>query len=190
MRIQQNPGASPLDSVLGRVTLKPHWVDKLKEMKNLHVFITMENTRNSCFVHVARNNLLAKFIKNSTATHILMIDDDMSWNPYWAPLEMLSYGKNFIAGAGPVKGEKRFAVDLIQNEGSLCSVREVGGAFILLSREMVLKMMEEYKNLNHQVFDGFPRLFEDRYTHEIRFRLWTKKGRGLHRNGYKEVQWS
>ena len=92
-----------------------------------------------------------------------MIDDDMSWDPI-APLKMLAHQKEFIAGAGPVKNEKRFAADLIEEEGDLVTVRNVGGAFLLLSREMVQKMMDGYPELNHAAFDGFPRLFQDEYT--------------------------
>lgn len=126
------------------------------------VEVTVEQVKNSCFVAMSRNMLLKKFM-DSKATHMLMIDDDMGWSRY-APLKMLAEGKDFIAGAGPVKGEKRFAADMIEKEGNLVTVREIGGAFILLSRNMVKRMVEEYKHLSHPVFDDFPHLFEDKYT--------------------------
>ena len=126
------------------------------------VEVTMEQIRSSCFPDTARNMLLAKFMR-SEATHCLMIDDDMSWSPY-APLKMLAEQKDFIAGAGPVKGEKRFAVEMIEKEGDLVTVREIGGAFIMVSREMVQKMVDAYQHLAHPMYEGFPRLFEDVYT--------------------------
>ena len=55
-------------------------------------------------------------------------------------------------------------IKFIEKEGDLVNVREVGGAFILLSRTMVKKMAKEYSHLSHPMYDGFPRLFEDEYT--------------------------
>lgn len=126
------------------------------------VEVSMNQVRNSCFVSVSRNLLLKQFL-DSTATHILMIDDDMSWTPL-APLKMLATGKDFIGGAGPVKHDKRFAVTKLSQEGELYTVREIGAAFIMLSREMVEKMVERYKHLSHPFYEGFPRLFEDQHT--------------------------
>lgn len=128
-----------------------------------NVEVSMDQVRNSCFADVSRNMLLKRFL-GTKATHCLMIDDDMSWNPFYAPLKMLTYEKDFIGGAGPIKGAKKFAAELIEDQGELVTVRELGGAFILLSREMVLKMVKGYQHLAHPIYLGFPRLFEDKYT--------------------------
>lgn len=127
------------------------------------------------FVDMSRNKLLAKFMQ-SDCTHIWFIDDDMGWNAD-AVLKMIACDKDFIAGIGPLKTDsgEDFACHLFSNpDGStvvepgpdyLMSAEYVGGAFLILKRETVQKMMDGYPDLASIAVDekhGFS-LFQSLY---------------------------
>lgn len=143
------------------------------------VEIGYDTYNNSCMPEITRNLLLAQFYRDYKKygyTHLLMIDNDAKWMPIEAPLKMLSYQKEFIAGLCPMKkGEDEvFACTLkpgqtIDDNTELIEMINVGGAFLLLSAEMIEKMVEAYPNLKHPLYDGFPRLFEHVYTEDQSF---------------------
>lgn len=114
--------------------------------------------QNSCFVEMSRNKLIAEFLK-SDCTHLWMVDDDMGWNAD-AVLKMLAKDKPFIAGIGNLKTDsgEDFAVNLLDNpdgttkiEGTgddcLMAAQYVGGAFVILKREVIEKMISSYPGL-------------------------------------------
>lgn len=64
-----------------------------------HEFVSMGN---ESLITRARNKLAAKFLE-TTYTHLLFIDSDIEFNPTDV-LAMLSFEKDFIGGAYPLKG--------------------------------------------------------------------------------------
>lgn len=114
----------------------------------------IHESRNSCFVDMSRNKLIAEFLK-SDCTHIWQVDDDMGWNPD-AILRMLAFDKEFIAAAGPKKidSEDEFCCKInvhadetpIVKDG-LLSASKVGAAFILLKRSAIQRMIDGYPEL-------------------------------------------
>jgi hypothetical protein len=68
---------------------------------NLHVHFC----RNDSLVSRARNNLVAKAMADPKMTHIMFIDNDITWNPYDILKLMLS-DKHIIGGAYPLKQYK------------------------------------------------------------------------------------
>jgi hypothetical protein len=138
------------------------------------VEINIVKGQNSCFVDMNRNKLLAKFLE-SDCTHILMIDDDMGFDPM-APLKMLKHDREFIAGVGNLKSDegKDFACKLftqadqtpVVDSDGLLKASHVGGAFILIKKSLVQKMASAYPELKNPIVDpqfGF-RFFESEYT--------------------------
>lgn len=138
------------------------------------VEISIVKGQNSCFVDMNRNKLLAKFLETDY-THILMIDDDMGFDPM-APLRMIKHDREFIAGVGNLKTDegKDFACKLftqaddtpVVDAAGLLKASHVGGAFILLKRSVVQKMASAYPELKNPIVDpqfGY-RFFESEYT--------------------------
>jgi hypothetical protein len=53
----------------------------------------------------ARNNIVAKFLNKSEATHLMFIDGDISWNPVEV-LKLLKHDKDLVGGIYPMKTYK------------------------------------------------------------------------------------
>ena len=118
----------------------------------LGIDVVLGETNNSCFVHHSRN-LSANAFLESKHTHLLQIDDDMSWNPE-AILEMLLKDKEFIAGVGRKKTlDVQFAgVNYTDDDGIpigelgdreedvLVKMLYIGGAFTLQKRSVFEKL--------------------------------------------------
>jgi hypothetical protein len=68
---------------------------------NLHVHFC----RNDSLVSRARNNLVAKAMSDPKMTHIMFIDNDITWNPYDI-LKLMISDKHIIGGAYPLKQYK------------------------------------------------------------------------------------
>lgn len=157
------------------------------------VEFTVIKGENSCFVDVKRNQLLAKFM-GGDFTHILMIDDDMGFDPL-APIKMLKHDREFIAGAGNLKTDAgdEYACKIFTraddtpfvDDAGLIKASHVGGAFILLKRSLVEKMISAYPEHKNPFVDpatGF-KFFEPEYrmsgfiTEDYNFcERWTKIG--------------
>lgn len=131
--------------------------------------------QSSCFPCMSRNKLIAQFLK-SDCTHLWFIDDDMGWNTD-AIIHMLACDREFVAGIGPLKeeGKKHFACNLFTNpDGStvmegpphyLMQAQYVGGAFLLLKRSVIERLIQAFPDLRSEAVDpewGFS-FFESAY---------------------------
>lgn len=121
----------------------------------------------------ARSRIFGKFLR-SDATHLLMIDSDMGWNPQDV-LKMLAIKRDFIAGVGMKKKEGiEFALVncddhgnvlpiLIEADTGIMDISEVGMAFVMISRACAQKMANHYNELiydnmgqdEHDLFQPF-----------------------------------
>jgi len=106
-------------------------------------------------VSYARAKMIGSFHR-SPHTHLLMIDDDMGWEPEDV-IRMLIAGRDFVAAAGQKKteGKTEFAwtpffegsQTLEVDPVGMLSIPEVGGAFVMLSRACVERMIAAYPEL-------------------------------------------
>lgn len=110
-------------------------------------------------IAAARAMLLGTFYRG-VYTHILMVDDDMGWRPIDV-VRMLLTRKNFIAAVGMKKiDDVVFACDNTDNTGRPHPLLQegdttvftgkhlrVGGAFIMLDRNMVERMIQSFPEL-------------------------------------------
>lgn len=109
-------------------------------------------------VYVARAKLLGHFIRDKSFTHFMFIDADQGWFANDVS-RMLLLNRDFIAAAGPKKQYPlTYAfhnVDDYSNqlpldhelETRVAEVSEVGGAFVMISRNCVEKMVEAFPEL-------------------------------------------
>jgi hypothetical protein len=70
--------------------------------KDLGINATIHFCRNDSLVSRARNNLIAKAMNISTATHFLFIDADITWSPFDI-LKLLVADKPIVGGIYPIK---------------------------------------------------------------------------------------
>jgi hypothetical protein len=71
-------------------------------LNNYGIPVQIQFCRNDSLVSRARNNLIAKAMTNTSITHIMFIDNDISWEPV-SILKLLLSDKHVIGGAYPLK---------------------------------------------------------------------------------------
>jgi len=70
--------------------------------KDLNIPATVYFCRNDSLVSRARNNLIAKAMTNTGATHFMFIDADITWDPQDI-LKLLMSDKSIVGGIYPIK---------------------------------------------------------------------------------------
>jgi hypothetical protein len=122
----------------------------------------------------SRNTLLAHFISNTAATHILFIDSDISFEPALVG-RLLASGKDVVAASYPLKthywdahAEQRLHCgepastaglryvgelcegSLAERDGDLATATYVGTGFMLISRSAILRMIEAFPETRYK----------------------------------------
>ena len=115
-----------------------------------------------------RNRLLEKFVE-SDATHMLCVDSDLGW-PAPAVLAMLAHDVDFVGGIYPTRKDNMFLFryfknedgSVIKNDKGLLKMEYIPAGFMLIKREVILKMREFHQGLkfvpkvqNDQMFSGY-----------------------------------
>lgn len=137
---------------------------------------------------LARIKLFGEFLR-SDHTHMLFVDDDMGWNPADV-VKMISYGKDFVAAAGPRKTfPPSFAVSCTDDQGNPGQIvadpvtgllragdgshMEIGMAFCLVTKAWAVRMSQMYADLTFRTADGrdeigvfLPMIVNNRYRSE------------------------
>jgi hypothetical protein len=70
--------------------------------KQLHFPLVIEFCKNDSLVSRARNNLVAKAMHDPHTTHVLFIDNDITWSPFDI-LKLIIADKPIVGGAYPLK---------------------------------------------------------------------------------------
>ena len=164
--------------------------------KTLGIELVVEFCKNESLITRARNNLLAKAMSDPDTTHIMFIDNDISWNPEDITKLIVS-DKSLVGGVYPLKKyhwEKATSQninhsihsknisefnsintinneDLIQSrllnynvnflnnvlniEKNLAKVRHLPTGFMMIKREVIEHMHNEYKDTKYTDDIGF-----------------------------------
>lgn len=129
---------------------------------------------NESLVTRARNTLVAHFLANTAATHLMFIDADIRFNPEDV-LKLISHDKDVVGGAYPKKtidwqtvqraasslsaNELRFAgaeyaMNLVDQQiapnQQVAEVKDIGTGFLLIKRAAIEKMCKEYVSLKYK----------------------------------------
>lgn len=115
-----------------------------------------ETLSNESLITRGRINLMAKFMSNSTATHLMFIDTDICFEPAHI-FQLLLDKKDIIGGLYP---KKSLPSDLVCNvdtgdvidgkveaENNLIPVSRLGTGFMLINRTVIEQMMVAYPQL-------------------------------------------
>lgn len=102
---------------------------------------------NESLVTRARNSLVGLMMANPSSTHLLFIDADIRFSPE-VIAQLVLRDKDIIGGPVPVKSEPlRYALNKLPNpliEGDLLELRHLGTAFLMVKREVFLKLFEAH----------------------------------------------
>lgn len=126
----------------------------------------------SGIIEAARSIQVAKFMA-SDCTHMLMVDDDISWQPRTV-LNLLATGKDFVGAAYPQRGDSGlWCVRTIDQMGEadfyprlgLLRVEAVGTGFMMITRAVCERMFAAYPDL--KIDDLAMRREERRFLYEL-----------------------
>jgi hypothetical protein len=101
---------------------------------------------NESLIPRGRNNLVAKFLANEKATHLMWVDADIKWDPE-SVLRMALYEAGVVCGLYPMKGIPiRYVLNSLpggRRIGPLLEVSTAGTGFMLIKREVIEKLIEK-----------------------------------------------
>jgi hypothetical protein len=87
------------------VTYMNSLIATIQRFKELGITLHIEFCNNDSLVSRARNNLVAKAMTNPNTTHILFIDNDITWDPE-SILKLLIANQPIVGGIYPIKRYK------------------------------------------------------------------------------------
>jgi acyl-CoA synthetase (AMP-forming)/AMP-acid ligase II len=77
-------------------------IQTISLFQKLNIGITVEFCKNDSLVSRARNNLIAKAMSNLSVTHMMFIDNDITWDPIDI-IKLIISDKSLIGGVYPLK---------------------------------------------------------------------------------------
>lgn len=118
---------------------------------------SLDTMTNESLITRGRNNLVAKFMFNKDATHLMFIDSDIGFNADYI-FQMLLHDKDLIGGLYPKKNLPiDFVVNVdrnnvlpngqVQTVNGLIKVTRVGTGFMIVKRSVIDKMFAAYPEL-------------------------------------------
>jgi hypothetical protein len=106
---------------------------------------TVETMTNESLISRARNTLVAKFLSNPEATHLVFIDADIGWEP-WHLLLLLNHDEDVVGGLYPMKSMPiQWVVNGVPGsetkaDGNLLEVSKTGTGFMVVKRDVFEKL--------------------------------------------------
>lgn len=106
---------------------------------------SMDTMVNESLIPRGRNNLVAKFLANPQATHLMWVDADIKWEPE-SVLRMVLHDAPVVCGLYPMKGLPiKYVLNALpggRKNGPLLEVSTSGNGFMLIKREVIEKLIE------------------------------------------------
>ena len=102
---ERNPGLVILTPCYGSAAFVPYMeslIQTFSMCKDLGLRMKIHFCRNDSLVSRARNNLIAKAMSHTSATHMMFIDADITWEPADI-LKLLLADKGVVGGLYPIK---------------------------------------------------------------------------------------
>jgi hypothetical protein len=124
----------------------------------LGVVFTLETMKNESLIPRARNNMVAGFLSNEGATHLLFVDADLGFEPVDV-LKLVCSNVDVVGGVYPMKTlPVRYVFNRIDEPvrlENLVEVRHVGTGFMLVKRDVIEKMVAEHPELKYKDSVGY-----------------------------------
>jgi hypothetical protein len=124
---------------------------------------SLDTMVNESLVTRARNNLMAKMMSNTQATHFMFIDADIRFQPD-SILSMLAYEKDVIGGLYP---KKTLPVNYVINlkpqtkiQGDIFTVDTMGTGFLMFKRNVYERLIAAHPETKYVDDVGLGKQFE------------------------------
>lgn len=168
------PDLSHINLLISSPSMSGQWEDSYIESRDTTIDLIKKcggkcewhRALYSADIYLTRAKLFADFYKGEDFTHQLMIDSDMSWRANDV-IRMIQLDRQFLAAVGCKKkyplefafnlwGEDGKNIPMTQEVGTnvATNIPHVGGAFILIKREVVDRMIQSYQELEYDVSPG------------------------------------
>lgn len=119
----------------------------------LGINYSIDTMVNESLITRGRNNLVAKFLHNQEATHLMFIDVDLGFDAE-SILRLLCSNQDLVGGVYPMKRIPiRYVINTVPNpvvNGDLVEVSTLGTGFMLIKREVILKMIAAHPELKYR----------------------------------------
>lgn len=129
----------------------------------LGINYSIDTMVNESLIPRGRNNLVAKFLFNQAATHLMFIDVDLGFDAE-SILRLLVANQDLVGGVYPMKRIPiRYVINTVPNpvvNGDLIEVSTLGTGFMLVKREVILKMIAAHPELKYRDNIGIGAQFE------------------------------
>jgi hypothetical protein len=129
----------------------------------LGVNYSIDTMVNESLIPRGRNNLVAKFLYNQAATHLMFIDVDLGFDAE-SILRLLCANQDLVGGVYPMKRiPTRYVINTVPNPvmmGDLIEVSTLGTGFMLIKREVILKMISAHPELKYRDNIGIGEQYE------------------------------
>lgn len=107
---------------------------------------------NESLITRGRNNLVAKMLHNSAATHLFFIDVDLGFEPE-SILRLICHNQDLVGGVYPMKAIPiKYVINTVPNPvsgGDLIEVSTLGTGFMCVKRHVIEKMIEKHPELKY-----------------------------------------
>ena len=124
---------------------------------------SLDTMVNESLVTRARNNLMAKMMTNTAATHFMFIDADIRFEPD-APLKMMACDKEVIGGLYPKKAlPVNYVINLLPQtkvQGDIFTVDTMGTGFLLFKRQVYEKLIQAHPECKYVDDVGLGKQYE------------------------------
>ena len=124
---------------------------------------SLDTMVNESLVTRARNNLMAKMMTNTKATHFFFIDADIRFEPD-APLKMLAADKDVIGGLYPKKSlPVNYVINLkpsVKVQGDIFTVDTMGTGFLMFKRHVYEKLIAAHPETKYVDDVGIGKQYE------------------------------
>ena len=118
---------------------------------------------NESLITRGRNNLVAKFLYNQAATHLMFIDVDLGFDAE-SILRLLCANQDLVGGVYPMKRIPiRYVINTVPNpivSGDLVEVSTLGTGFMLIKRHVIEKMIAAHPELKYRDNSGIGEQYE------------------------------
>ena len=108
---------------------------------------------NESLITRGRNNLVAKFLYNQAATHLMFIDVDLGFDPE-AIIRLLLANQDVVGGVYPMKRIPiRYVINTVPNPvtmGDLVEVSTLGTGFMMVKRHVIENLISLHPELKYR----------------------------------------
>lgn len=124
---------------------------------------SLDTMVNESLIPRGRNNLVAKFLANEQATHLMWVDADINFEPQ-SVLRMINHDVDIVCGLYPSKGLPiKYVMNTVPNpaiNGSLVEVSTAGTGFMLIKRGLIEELIAAMPELKYKDNLNFGAMYE------------------------------